>query len=490
MQQNTQDLPNFKHPNYSAIAPTLQTLWDVWNDLDGVKNRYLTKAQKEPDAAYQQRTKQAVFNNRLRPTIESNVGLLTAFELGSLPATIEAAKDNLDNQGSDFKTFFQEADTLALRDRHCYILVDYPSMQTESVTLADQLQGGRNPYLKLIDRRCLLNWRSHSEDGKTIIDQVVIEMVSESPEGEFGVKATTQYHQLKRSVDNGLPQVEHIVWEIRQDKGKESAVQVERSLTSLSEIPIVCYPFTGKPFNNDVPPFLRLATLNLKLFRKESNLDEIEYRVNCPTVFRKHPTVDVPKSLPPVVFGSSWVLEIPHGGDVGVLEIAGSGIAALQNSINALKLDIEAEGSGFLSGARVQRTATEAYLDSAQIQASLSGMARNKASAIQRIFDYWCGYTNETNTVTVSMDQSLLEPPLDASEMGVLMNMWKGGAIDHETYLDLLKMGHQLPSTIKTQDILDRLKAEFAAQAQPQPSAPGLMSKFAEPSPDLQGDLN
>lgn len=483
MQQDPQNLPNYKHPSYIAIAPNLKLLWDVWNDLEGVKATYLHKAQKEPDAAYNNRVAQAVFNNRLRPTIESNVGLLTAFELTNLPATIEAAKENLDNQGTDYKAFFQEADTLALRDRHCYIMVDYPETQSEGLTLADQLQSRQSPYLKLIDRRCLLNWRSHSEAGRTIIDQVVIEMVSEVATGVFGTTNKTQYHQLKRGEDS---RVEHVIWEIRIDKNQEVAVEVGRSLTSLTEIPIVCYPFTGKPFNTDIPPFLRLATLNLKLFRKESNLDEIEYRVNCPTVFRKHPTIEIPANLPPVTFGSSWVLEIPNGGDVGVLEIAGSGIAALQASIASLKLDIEAEGSGFLSGARVQRTATEAYLDSAQIQASLSGLARNKASAIQRVFDFWCSYTNEENTVQVEMDQNLLEPPLDASELGALLNMWQGGAIDHQTYLDLLKMGHQLPSTINVQEILERVKAETEQQTQAQ--IPDLATlAIADPQ---QGDFN
>lgn len=458
-----QNLPNYHHPDYDRLAPILKLLLDVYNDLDGCKADYLPKEQKEPQPAYQQRVDRAVFNNRLRGTIESNAGLLTAFELTDMPLSVDASAENIDNRGSNYKAFFQDADILALRDGHCYILIDYPPSTGGIETLADQMQSKRKPYLTLIDRRNLLNWRYHHEYGKVVIDSVVFEMTEELPDGDFGIKTQKLYHQLKRTE----AVVEHIVWEITDEKnGEQSARKRSTAKLTQTEIPIVCYPYTAKPFCTDNPLFLKLSQLNVKLFRKESSLDEIQHRVNCPTVYRIHPTMDIPSDLPPITFGGNWVIEIPFGGQVGVLEIAGTGIAALQTSIELLKEEIEAEGQAFLSGSRVERTATEAFLSSAQIQASLAGVARDKASAIIRCFDFWCAYTGEENTVQVSMDHSLLEQPLDAQEMGALLGYWQGGVISHKTLLELLKMGKALPPDFNVDDELQQVEEEKAAAAE------------------------
>jgi hypothetical protein len=202
----------------------------------------------------------------------------------------------------------------------------------------------------------------------------------------------------------------------------------------------------------------------VKLFQQESALQEIEYRVNVPTVWRR--SVEPVELRSPVVFGATWVIELLEGDEVGVLEISGSGIGALQASIATTKEDISTEATAFLSGARVQRTATEAYLDSTQVQATLNGMAREKASAIVRVFDFWCEFTGEENTVQVTADHNLLEMPLDAQEMGQLLSLWQAGAIAHQTLLDLLKMGKQLPPSFDVNEELEKLTVERVEQTQ------------------------
>lgn len=454
-------LPSYKHPNYESSENWLRILLDCFDNLEGRKSDYLPKEAAEPQAVYAQRVAKSVFNNRLRPTIESSAGLLTEFELANQPVSVAASEGDIDRQGSDIKSFFLQSDVMALRDGYCYVLVDYPPASGAIQTLADQLQSSARPYLVLIDRRNVLNWRYHVEAGKMVIDHITIEFSTEIPDGLFGVKTQVRYHQLVRN-DLG---VEHIIWRIDEDQPQIKAVVESRNQTTLREIPIVCYPYSSKPFNSDIPPFLKLANLNIKLFRKESCLDEILHRVNVPTVWRKHPG-DVPQNLPPVTLGGSWVLEIPEGGDVGVLEIAGTGVAALQVDIETLKKDIDAEGLAFLAGSTVQKTATESFLSSSQIQASLSGMMRNKASAIVKIFDYWCQYTGETNSIEVTYDHSLLEMPLDAQEMDVLLKLWQASALSHQTLLELLKMGRQLSPDTDIEQELERVEAERSRESQ------------------------
>lgn len=466
------ELPNYKHPDYQLMERSLLVLLDVYNDLEpDKKSAYLPKEDKEPPNAYGQRVARAVFNNRLRPTIEGNAGLLSEFEVASMPVSVEQSQDNIDNMGSDIKSFFFQADLMALRDGYCYVLADHPPASGEVQTLADQMQSTARPYLVLIDRRNLFNWRCHIEAGRMVVDHVTIQFSQEVSDGSFGVKTEIRYHQLLRTGKG----VEHIIWKIADSGPEVKAIVESRNLTQLQEIPIVCYPYTQKAFTTDVPPFLKLSNLNLRLFRKESELDEIQRRVNCPTVWRRHPGDVQPP--PPIIFGPSYTIEIPAGGEVGVLEISGSGIDRLQASIAELKQDIDNEGLAFLSGSNIQRTATDAVLSSTQIQASLSGTMRNKASAIVRIFDYWCKYTGEANTTQVAYDHSLLELPLDAGEMNTLMQLWQAGAISHETLLELLRMGRQLPDDFSVEQELVRIQQERVEQMQTvQPSMESLLA--------------
>lgn len=473
MQDFDPSLPSYQHPNYVVMQEPLEVLLHCYDNLERVKSVYLPREEKEPKKAHEQRVAIAEFNNKLRPLIESNVGLLSAFEIENEPPTLEAYEDDVDGCGSDYKTFFQECDRISLRDDYCYVLVDYPAASQEIVTEADRILARRRPYLKLIDRRNVLNWRTHYENGKQVVDSVTIMVETIEPDGAFGVKRSPRYHQFVRDA-SGL--VQHIIWRIDDEFGKQNAVVEGRSTLSVSEIPLVCYPYPDSAFKTEVPPLLKLARLNIKLFRLDSMLFEIQRRVNSPTVYRKHPTQQVPDNLPAVVFGASWVIEVPNGGDVGVLEIAGTGVDRLENSIQSLLKEIDAESSGFLAGSKVERTATEAFLSSAQVQASLNGRARAKANAIKRIFDYWCGYTKELNNIEVKMDHSILEQPLDAQEMAQLVALWEKGAIAHKTLLELLKMGRQLPPDFDVEYELESLRKEMAEQAAAQKIAvPGMI---------------
>lgn len=462
------DLPSYRHPSYRQIEPALTVLKDTYENLEGKKSEYLTKQEKEHDRVYRDRVDRAEFDNKIRPIIDSSAGLLSAFEVANLPPSVEAAKDDIDGQGTDLKSKFLEADTLGVRDNKTYVFIDYPPVE-EGQTLADQMLSGRRPYINLIDRRRVYNWRYHYEEGRLVIDRIVFSTQVEKPDGKFGVKSVDVFHQfdrVRRSDENGNPifQVLHETWEVVNNGETEEINSTSKQTIDLDEIPIVSYPECSKPFDMSPPRFLKAARMNIKLFRKESALDEIEYRVNAPTVWRQWPG-DVPDDPPPIIFGPSWIIEVPQGGAIGILELNGGGVTHLQTTIAGLREAIEAEGVGFLTGgAQQERTATEAVLTSAQMQATLQAYARHKAAAIKKIFDLWCKYTGEQNTIEVNMDSNLLEMPLDSAEMGILIDAWTKGAIDHETLLKLLKTGKQLPPDTDIDEILQRAQEERAQQ--------------------------
>ena len=462
--QNPADLPSYKHPDYQKMSAVLQLLHDVYNNLQDCKDAYLPKAQKEPEQAFEARVKRSVFNNKTRLIIDSNAGLLTAFDVSGAPSTLEAAQSNVDMRGSDLKSFVFKANVMGLRDHCCYVLTMQDDVEGER-TAADDIESPRRPCWKLIDRRNVLNWRVAYEGEQLVIEQVTLLMYEDVADGAYGLKAEPRYHVLKR-VDGAIS---HRVFSIEQTNGVEAAVLIEERVVPIPRIPLTPYPDVADPFPVGIPEFLKAAELNLKLFRQESTLDNIQYRVNAPTFWRRS-RLDL-GDRPPFIAGENYVIELyaadgVHGDDeVGVLEISGEGIAALQQSAEETKTDIEAEGLGFISGARVQRTATETYLSGAQVSASLNGKARQISSALQRMAEDWCLFTGEdASQFAIEMDHSLLEMPLDAQEMAQLLGLWQSGAIDHRTLLELLRMGRQLPPSADIDLILERVAEEVAQQ--------------------------
>jgi hypothetical protein len=60
--------------------------------------------------------------------------------------------------------------------------------------------------------------------------------------------------------------------------------------------------------------------------------------------------------------------------------------------------------------------------------------------------------------------------PLDSGEMGQLLSIWQAQGIDHQTFLELLRLGRQLPPSIDIDEILERVESEKAA-AIPEPAS-------------------
>lgn len=461
MKDSQVNSPAYCRPDVAIIDAWLEVVDDVYGSLEGKKERYLPANEKEFALVYAQRLSRAVFNNKLRGAIEANVGLLSAFEVSDLPQSVDLAQDDLDGNGSDFKAFFALADDYALRHDQSFVLVDYPVINQSEITFADRAESGRRPYLRLISRRNINSYRYQNIGGRSVLTQIVYVSSKEVIDGVFGIKLQKEYHQISLT-ERG---VTFQTWMLDE---KDNPVKIGEEVTlEKSEIPIVPYPCTSEPFPQVPPPFLKAARLNIRLLQKESLLDETEYRLS-PTPYRKHPTA-IPEDLPPLVLGPSWCIEVPNasqGGDVGILEVSPDIVKPIRKTIEEIKDDISAEFLSFLAGSRVQRTATDAMLSSAQSQASLNGYARNKASAIKHIFDFWCWHTGEANTLQVSMDHSVLELALDAQEMQALKDLAREEFIDRQTLLELLKMGKQLPPDADIESILQRLDQAENRRAQ------------------------
>jgi hypothetical protein len=434
-------LPSFLSLAASRYQSELELLIDCWNGLKDKERQYLPQEMKEPPKAYSDRIKRTRFDNRFEPAIKDYAGLLSIFSLNDdVAPSIEANQNDIDLQGNDLWTFFHEADQYCLRDGWCGIMVEYPEFDPSIESQADMLsRDDRRPYLVLIDRRDILNWRIEKIGGKPMLTRITIQERRLEPEGDFGEKEITYYRVLRPG--------EYSLYQIIDVEGKQQLLLIEQGTTSLAEIPLVYYSVTESQTFAAKAPFLSLAELNIEHYQKRSQLNEVLRKCNLPVPVRKGAmrTIDDLKKMPPLVIGPNSVLDVPADGDFYFAEPSGVAIAASQADLEKLEASMDRITLDFLTSGEHKKTATEVVLDSTKTSANLKGIARRKESAIQQILKLWVAYTGEAEGGTASVDESLLQMPLSPEQVDKLENLANGGWISQRTLLLLLQRGKVLP---------------------------------------------
>ncbi|MFN6572400.1 DUF4055 domain-containing protein [Dendronalium sp. ChiSLP03b] len=454
---NSNNLPSTLSRAAAAYSSNLLLLLDCWNDLEGRERAYLPKEAKEPSQAWSDRIRRTTFDNRFEPAIKDYAGLLSVFSLNDdVAKSIVKNKDNIDQCGNDIWTFFHEADQWCLRDGWCGIMVEFPIEDPSITSQGEMLASDRRPYLVLIDRRDILNWRATKINSKPTLSRVTIREIRLEPDGDYGEKEVTYYRVL-------LPG-EYFVFQIVEGKGNEAQLLlVESGTTSLNEIPLVYYSVTESQLFSAKAPFLNLAKLNIEHFQKRSQLNEVLRKCNLPVPVRKGliRTVDDLKKVPPLVIGPNSVLDIPSDGDFFFAEPTGVAIAASKEDIKDLEAAMDRMTLDFLTSGDRQKTATEVVLDSTKTSANLKGVARRKESAMQQVFKFWVSYTGESQGGGIAQDEDLLSLPLTPKQVDKLESLTAQGFISQRTLLLLLQRGKTLPRQLD-------IDAEVAATEQVQ----------------------
>ncbi|MCC5640626.1 DUF4055 domain-containing protein [Nostoc sp. CHAB 5844] len=356
--------------------------------------------------------------------------------------------------------------------------MEFPPEDPNINSQADLLASDRHPYLVLIDRRDILNWRTIKVNGKSVLVQITIREIHSLADGDFGEKEAIYYRVLRPG--------EYFVFQIVEgNTGEAQTILIEQGTTSLDSIPLVYYSVTESQLFAAKAPFLNLAKLNIEHYQKRSQLGEVLRKCNLPVPVRKGliRTVDDLKKVPPLVIGPNSVLDIPNDGDFFFAEPSGSAIAASREDLKDLEAAMDRMTLDFLTSGDHQKTATEVVLDSTKTSANLKGVARRKESAMQQVFGFWVQYTGEIQGGSIAMDEDLLSMPITPEQVDKLESLATGGFISQRTLLLLLQRGKVLPRQFDIDE-------EVATTEQVQPEDEILADVQAEgdtlnPSPTL-----
>ena len=430
------NLPTWKHPVLRDIEPDLTLLADCWLGLRGAESTYLPKEVKEPDRAYSARLARATYVPSFRKAIEAMAGILSQYTVTDLPGSLEQQLDDIDQLGNNLQAFMAMADALAMRDGGCAVMVEMPQ-QVAVPSEADRLALGRQPYLVLLERRNILNWKTEYIAGQERLIQATLLEWREVEAGDFGFTVEPFFRVLTPGA--------YQVWQINRQLGAtQKLLLVEEGFTSIMEVPLVWYSPQPQRWGHGLPPFRELALLTLQHYRSRSDLNELLHRCALPVPVRRGALLMDGQTPPPLVIGPNSVVDVPTDGDFSFAEPTGSSLQQQQQHLLHIEELINNETLAFMSGKEAV-TATQARLQAGQVQSGLSLAGMQKASLFEQIQFLWCEYTGEEPTGNLQIAAQALEAKLEPQQVAQIQSLADGGYLSKQTALELLQRGGILP---------------------------------------------
>lgn len=461
---NDPSLVSYHRPELVKILPQLEQAYDCWTLLnaDGLgqsKQKYLPKEPAEPVKAYEARLGRSTYTPIYRDAIRSYAGLLSRFQLIDVPTSLDDHKDNVDLQGSSIQSFMTSLDEMALRDGGAFVMVDMMP-ENGADNFFDQLNDGRHPYLIAIKRADVINWSVRYDRGREFVERVTVRQLRSmpDPEGQFGAMVEPVYFVLTP----GKVQSYRLVKTPGASRRYENQL-IDEVTTSLPVVPIVWYGATTSKFSQGDLPMDGLADMSIQHFQMRSDLAELLHKCAMPVPVRKGAPLGPDGKPAPLVLGPNTAVDLSSEGGAGFsfAEPSGKSLERHQKEIEHLESLMDRSSLNFLYGANV-KTATEASLRASQVAASISALVRNKTAAFGVVVRLWAWYSGEQSQITresgLSMNDSLINKPLGASEMAQLVNLYKEALISKRTVLDELQRGGVLDPDLVIEEEIIRIE--------------------------------
>ena len=460
---NNPKLVSYCRGELQDIRPQLHRAEDCWRLLprDGdsiersIRASYLPQEPGEPRDAYEGRIGRSSYPSTYRDAIRSFAGLLSRFQLVDPPTSLEAAENDVDMRGSSLRRFLTEVDQYVLRDGAAAVMVEMPPQDPTITSRIEEIRSGRRPYLVLLKRDQVINWRSHLESGREVLDLVVVRLEEETADGDYGTKLEELFLVM---VPGAFRKVRLNV----QKNGTYTEEVIEEGTTSLSEIPLAWLGSTSNSMGESDVAMDSLAQLSIEHMQLRSDLAELIHKCALPAGVRIGDSLLPDGSPKPLTIGPNSVLDLPEGGEFKWAEISGGSLQRHQEEVAHVEKLMKEASLSFLWGDGGNRTATEAALASSQVSSQIRALIEGKMSAIRQVLHLWTSYTGEKlkPEAGITMNDSLVARPLEANDVAQLVNLNTNNLISHQTTLEELQRGGVLDPDMNIEEELERIEEE------------------------------
>lgn len=446
-------MPNvtFKRPELKKLFPIYELIRDVIAGEVAVKekkDKYLPKpnaadVSEENKERYKAYLARAVFYNVTRRTLLGLIGQVFMREPNiKIPKRLEALIGDATGTGININQLAKKAVADNLAFSRAGIFVDYPATEEGGATIEDLENQKIRPTMFVYAPHEIINWRTIERGAKDVISLVVLFEKYPMADDGFEIKLAAQFRVLR--LDAAGNYMQEIYREPAPREISESATEIKTGNFGLIQ---TIYPrdFNGNllkeiPFmfmgsdNNDPEPdnpnFYDLASLNIAHYRNSADYEEACYIVGQPTLVMTGLTEDWLKDelKGQANMGSRGGLPLPVGADAKLIQAEENKM--LKEAMDTKERQMVALGAKLVEQKEVQRTATEASLESASQGSTLANVTKNVSAAFVFAFNQALKFvSNEKAEIVFELNTDFDISAASAEQRAAVIKEWQAGAI-------------------------------------------------------------
>ena len=436
--------PNTKHKDYEKHYPEWEVMEDVLEGEEEVHDegqKYLPRLTGQTDQEYSAYVMRAPFYNATARTVDGLVGMIfRKAPTITTPAGMEDIVNDmtLDNTGLD--ELAEQITRELVGIGRMGLLVEYPKVDTSSITLAQASQSNLRPYVTLYEAEQIINWRM--ERINNVMQPVMIALKEEICEyvDEF---ESDEIQQIRVLILRDGVYMQEVYREVTNGKDEwylyETVVPMMRG-QNLTAIPFICMNARGVGMTPSKPPMYDLATLNLSHYRTTADLEHGAHFTGLPTAVVSGYTKESEADVFRIGSSTAWIFPDPSA-NAKYLEFTGQGLDTLRNIKKDKEDNLAILGARMLAPEKKQSEAADTVRmrhagDGAILSAITNAVSQGLNKALE-IIAMWEG----TQPAIIQLNEDYLDKPLNAQELQALVQAWQQGAISSETLFYNLKVG-------------------------------------------------
>ena len=398
--------------------------------------RYLPQEPRELDESYDNRLARSVCPPYYQRLERMLAGMLTRkpVRLNDVSDIVREQLFDVDLQGNDLNVWCYEATRKMVRYGHIGVLVDAPS--------AGEL--GR-PYWVTYTPREILGWRHELVDGAQKLVQLRLLEKVILPDGEYGEKEVEQVRVLTPGA-----------FEIHRLNQKGNFEVVDSGTTTMDHIPFAVAYANRVNLMESRPPLEDIASLNLKAYQVQSDLDN-QLHISAVPMLAFY---GFPQSAEEVSAGPGEAISFPAEGRAEYIAPPSDAFDSQFRRLDQLASQINELGLSAVLGQKLSaETAESKRIDRSQGDSTMMVIAQNMQDLIDNCLAHHAHYLNIPEIGSSFVNRDFLGSRLDPQEIQSLLQLYTAGTITQKTLLDQLYEGEVLGDEFDVEEELESTQA-------------------------------
>ena len=431
------------HPDYIVNLPDVTRTRDAVKGQRTIKSKgktYLPADFADSDteryAVYKER---AYFLGATRQAAKSYSGMVfrkaPSWGEDGVPSQLDEYLYNIDGSGKSLEQLAKFGFTELEEAGRIGILADYTNDQ-EGLTKLDERLSGARPVLLPYVFESIVNWKTGTVRGRSMLTLVVLRETIETSTDEFGHESEYQYRVLRMN-DQGQYTMQ-LYTDSNMPKGDELVVLANGQ--PLDHIPFYIAGTEDNTPAVDAPMLLDLANMNISHYQSTASVEEAAYLLGCPTLHIDIGEMGVEEfaSANPagVKVGARQGLQT-KGGSIEMVQASESNLGAsqMENKIERMK----ELGAKLVTKGGQNETAEAARINASGEASALDIAVNNLSDVLEKALEDFLRFLGIETEVTYRLNTEFWETSLDPQVLNGITGLKTMGIVSNQDVRHMIR---------------------------------------------------